>query len=85
MNKTIIILVLLIVPFLGMSQNSATTKDAQQKAVIKTEIAVKKIEPISANPKVQNKTINFKKSNDLISVKAYMRSLQLKRKTTLVS
>lgn len=85
MKKQIIILVFLTVPFLMMGQDSTSTKTVEQKATIKTEVAVKKVEPISANPKVQNKTINFKKSKDLTSIKAYMRSLQLKRKMTLVS
>lgn len=48
-------------------------------------ISYRKIEPISMNPKDQNKNINFKKSNDLISIKAYIKSLQMKRKTTLMT
>ncbi len=45
----------------------------------------RKVEPISSDPKDQNKTINFNKSNDLISIKAYIKSLQMKRKITLMS
>ena len=48
-------------------------------------IGYKKVERISKDPRIQNKVINAKKSNDLISIKAYIRSLQMKRKETLMS
>ena len=48
-------------------------------------IAYRKIEPIAIDPIEQNKTINFNKSNELISIKAYIKSLQMKRKITLMS
>ena len=85
MNKTILILAFLLVPFTMVAQNTVQTKKETEKNIIKTEVAVKKVEPISTNPKVQNKTINFNKSNDLISVKAYIKSLQMKRKETQMS
>lgn len=85
MNKTILILVFLLVPFTMVAQATVETKKETEKNIIKTEVAIKKVEPISDNPKVQNKTINFNKSNDLISVKAYIKSLQMKRKETQVS
>lgn len=47
--------------------------------------ALKKVDHISADPRVQNKMIYYKKSKDIISVKAYIRSLQMKRKETLMS
>ena len=47
--------------------------------------ALKKIEPISADPRDQNRSINYGKSKEIISVKAYIRILQMKRKETLMS
>ena len=46
---------------------------------------LKKIEPISADPYDQNKMINYQKSKDIISIKAYMRALQIKGKVTRMS
>lgn len=51
----------------------------------KTIIAYRKWEPIAIDPMDQNKTINFNKSNALISIKAYIKSLQMKRKITQMS
>lgn len=85
MNKTILILAFLLVPFTMVAQTTEDTKKETEKNTINTEVAVRKVEPISTNPKVQNKTINFNKSNDLISVKAYIKSLQMKRKETQMS
>ncbi|MBT8266528.1 MAG: hypothetical protein KJO41_06115 [Bacteroidia bacterium] len=48
-------------------------------------ISYRKVEPISPDPIDQNKSINFIKSNELISIKAYIKSLQMKRKTTEIS
>ncbi|NNK69474.1 MAG: hypothetical protein HKO96_03275 [Flavobacteriaceae bacterium] len=47
--------------------------------------SLKRIERISADPRVQNKSINYGKSQEIISVKAYIRILQMKRKETLMS
>lgn len=48
-------------------------------------ITYKKVERISKDPMIQNRMINAQKSGDLISVKAYIKSLQMKRKETLMS
>jgi len=85
MKKIIITFAILVVPILTIAQNNDKKDKVELNTIVKTEVVVKKVEPISANPKVQNKTINFKKSNDLISIKAYMKSLQMKRKETLMS
>jgi len=45
----------------------------------------RKVEPFSDDPLLQNKMINAKKSKDLISIKAYIKSLQMKRKSTLMT
>ena len=48
-------------------------------------ISLKRIEKISADPHDQNKAFNHGKSYEIISIKAYMRKLQMKRKETLMS
>ncbi|AXT18889.1 hypothetical protein D7030_00825 [Flavobacteriaceae bacterium AU392] len=83
----IIILVLLIAPSIVIGQaqtNTTKNKIETVTSISKIEISIKKIEPISANPKVQSNNFNHKKSNELISIKSYIRSLQLKRKETVV-
>ncbi len=86
MKNLILIVAFLVVPFTLSAHSAKEKANTTIKTSTKTELIVaKKIEPISDNPKVQNKTINFKKSNELISVKAYIRSLQLRRNVTLMS
>ena len=68
-----------------MAQSTDIDSAKETKATINTEVAVKKIDPISINPKTQNLDLNYKKSNDLISIKAYIKSLQLKSKVTVMS
>ena len=94
MKKVLIVIAFLIVPFFATAQNDSKTNNTEViieaniiKAEINTvlELAIKKIDPITINPKRQNLDLNFKKSNDIISVKAYIKSLQLKRKATVIS
>ena len=85
MNKVLIIIAFLIVPFLGTAQIDSEIVKTEAKSIIKTEVAIKKIDTISINPKTQSLDLNYKKSNDIISVKAYIKSLQLKRKESLMS
>jgi hypothetical protein len=81
MKKFLIIIVIFVAPFISVAQNAVI--DSAKEA--KTEVAIKKVEQISVNPKTQNLDLNYKKSNDIISIKAYIKSLQLKRKATLNS
>jgi len=85
MKKFLLIIVILVLPFISMAQNTVIDSIEDSKTIIKTEVVLKKIEPISINPKTQNLDLNYKKSNDIISIKAYIKSLQLKRKETLMS
>ena len=91
MNRVLIVIAFLIVPFFASAQNDNKIEKTEVKIEIKTsftqelELAIKKVDPISINPKRQNLDLNFKKSNDIISVKAYIKSLQLKRKATVKS
>jgi hypothetical protein len=83
MNKIVIVIAFLIVPFFATAQNDS--KIVKTEVITKTEVVIKKIDPISINPKTQNLDLNYKKSKEIISVKAYIKSLQLKRKATLMS
>jgi hypothetical protein len=85
MNKVLIVIAFLIVPFLGTAQNDSEILKTEVKPVIKIEVAIKKVDRISINPKKQNLDLNYKKSNDIISVKAYIKRLQLKSKETIMS
>jgi len=87
MKKVILTLAILVVPFLMTAQNSDKDAKTELNTIIKTEVKVaakKHIERISINPLEQTQ-INIKKSNDIISVNAYIKSLQLKCKTTINS
>ena len=81
MNKVLIVIAFLIVPFFASAQNDTEIV----KTPVNTEVAIKKVEIISINPKTQNLDLNYKKSNDIISVKAYIKSLQLKRNASVMS
>ena len=85
MNKVLIIIAFLIVPFFATAQNDTEIVKTSVSTTIKTEVAIKKVDIISINPKTQNLDLNFKKSNDIISVKAYIKSLQLKRNASVMS
>lgn len=68
-----------------MGQEKAEISKIDIHSELKTEITIKKIDPISANPLQQTKVLNTIKSNELISVRAYIKSLKLKRKETVLS
>ena len=85
MKKILLIIVILVLPFISMAQTTTTNTVEDTNTIIEIEVAIKTVEPISINPKTQNLDLNYKKSNDLISIKAYIKSLQLKRKETVLS
>ena len=85
MNKVLIVIAFLIIPFFATAQNDTKIVKSNIETTIKAEVAIKKVDHISINPKTQNLDINFKKSNDIISVEAYIKSLQLKCKATVMS
>ena len=85
MKKFLLIIAISAVPFITNAQNSDVKTTDNTKTTDKTEMAIKKVEPISVNPKTQHLDLNYKKSNDIISIKAYIKTLQLKRKATLIS
>ncbi len=95
-GKTIIIALFILFGLSANSQNEPEAEKLLEPVNIPglvnisncqdvSPLTLKKVEPISADPKVQNKSINYGKSQEIISVKAYIRKLHLKRKETLVS
>lgn len=77
MKKVLLTLAIIAVPFFTTAQNSDKIVKTEVN-IIKTEIAAKKkTEKISINP-LEQTNLNFKKSNDIISIKAYTKSLQIK-------
>lgn len=85
MKKVILTIAILVSPFLMTAQNSDENAKVEINTTVKTEVAAKKkTEPISINP-LEQTNMNIKKSHDIISVEAYIKSLQIKGKTTLNS
>ncbi|MCC1482972.1 hypothetical protein [Winogradskyella immobilis] len=81
MKKIIVIIAILILPVAGFAQSTDTTI-----ATITTEIIAEKVEevkPKKASSVIKAKLIrlNHRKSNDIISVKAYRKSLHVKMRT----
>lgn len=73
-------------PALGFAQNSVTTNDAieqvAKKCVSTSTIVNQSAKETKLNTQLKSQLIelNQKKSNDLISIKAYRKSLQIKTK-----
>ena len=90
MKKVLIILVILIAPFAVAAQNNTASAPAQEttnvapstQEEIKTDASVK--ENAQAKFKAEAIDMNYKKSNDIISIKAYRKSLQIKVKEVII-
>ncbi|WMI69374.1 hypothetical protein [Mangrovimonas sp. YM274] len=89
MKKVIAFLVLGFLPILLIGQNN-TTENLKQDTKIIVETSASKTEnnkdikdntELKSTIKMQVLDLNYKKSNDIISVKAYKKSLQIKAKT----
>jgi hypothetical protein len=86
MKKVVIILVILTAPFLTFSQNNASSTISEDVITVatstdeevKTDISAQKT--AEAKFRAKAKDMNYKKSNDIISIKAYRKSLQIKVK-----
>ena len=85
MKKVLIILVILTAPFLAAAQDTTSTVTeetititAPVKEEVKTEVSTQN--STAATSRAKAKDMNYKKSNDIISVKAYRKSLQIKIK-----
>jgi hypothetical protein len=87
MKKVILTIAILVSPFIMTAQNSDDNTKADINTTINTEIIItakKKTERISINP-LEQTNINFKKSYDIISIQANLKSLQIKGSATLNS
>jgi len=85
MKKVLIILVILVAPFVTVAQNTTTNTSSEEvidvissTEEVKTEVASS--ETAQARLKAQANDMNYKKSIDIISIKAYRKSLQVKVK-----
>lgn len=86
MKKVLIIIVILTAPFLMVAQNSTTSTATEEVITItpasnnevKTDIPAQNT--AEAKFRAKAKDMNYKKSNDIISIKAYRKSLQIKVK-----
>jgi len=86
MKKVLIILVILTAPFLTGAQNDTTTTVVNEvitnttsiKVDVKIDTTTQQTADVDYVAKVND--MNYKKSNDIISIKAYRKSLQIKVK-----
>jgi len=86
MKKVLIILVILTAPFIATAQDNTTSTNATEvvavasttKDSITTEAS--KEQTAEAKFRAQVNDMNYKKSNEIISIKAYRKSLQIKVK-----
>ena len=86
MKKVLIILVILIAPFAAIAQDNTASAPVQEttnvapstQEEVKTDASTK--ETAEAKFKAEAIDMNYKKSNDIISIKAYRKSLQIKVK-----
>ena len=87
MKKVVIILILTALPIIGMAQDNVATVSTPLTETVE-EVTPKKEASVvtkstSLNSKIKKQLIklNHKKSNEIISIKAYRKSLQIKVKT----
>ena len=84
MKKVLIILVILTAPFLASAQDNTTSTVVDETititAPVKEDVKTEASKSTAASFRAKAKDMNYKKSNDIISVKAYRKSLQIKVK-----
>ena len=84
MKKVLIILVILTAPFLASAQentsNTVAEKNITVTNAVKEDVKTEASKSTAASFRAKAKDMNYKKSNDIISVKAYRKSLQIKVK-----
>ena len=84
LKRSLYIIAFLIFPLFTMGQEKNEVSNIEINSLLKTEITIKKIEPISANPLEQTQLLILK-SEELFSIKAYIKTLKIKRKETILS
>jgi biopolymer transport protein ExbD len=88
MKKVLILILLVALPSITFGQNnpSTTTTNEDTKTTVETSVEVKETievktkDALTFDAKAQVLNLNHQKSNDLISIKAYKKSLQIKVK-----
>lgn len=84
MKKILTILAFTLIPLLSMGQDTdIKNNDTAETIIVNTEETqkIKKETSSTSAAKAQILKINRKKSSDIISIKAYRKSLQIKVKT----
>lgn len=82
MKKSLVIILFLTMSFAGFAQqDKVTNNETELIETVKAEKVESKTISISAEVKAKVLKLNRKKSNEIISIKAYRKSLQLKLKT----
>ena len=83
MKKILLILVLIGLPLVGLSQNDKSPIIIKNTTTIASDIKAEGSAPKKVTTKRSSKflKINYKKSNDIISIKAYRKSLHVRVRT----
>ncbi|WP_459440653.1 hypothetical protein [Winogradskyella sp.] len=82
MKKSLVILAFLIMSLAGFAQQDVVSNNETELVeTIKSEKPEASKTTISARAKAKVLKMNHKKSNEIISIKAYRKSLQIKMKT----
>jgi hypothetical protein len=82
MKKGLVIILFLTMSLAGFAQQNVIVKISTELVeTVKTETPEAKKASITAKFKAKVLRINHKKSNEIISIKAYRKSLQIKVKT----
>ncbi|GAB4154826.1 MAG: hypothetical protein Tsb0033_03340 [Winogradskyella sp.] len=82
MKKCLVILAFITMSFAGFAQQDIVSNmDTELVETIKSEKPEASKTTISAKAKAKVLRMNHKKSNEIISIKAYRKSLQIKVKT----
>ncbi|MTE26866.1 hypothetical protein [Winogradskyella ouciana] len=82
MKKSLVILLFLTLSLAGYAQQDVVSNmDTELVETVKAEKPEAKKATLSAKIKAKVIRINHKKSNEIISIKAYRKSLQIKVKT----
>lgn len=83
MKKVLILIAMITLPILTFGQNGNDTVKQNDSTTVENVTVLQKTEnqvALSATAKAQVNDLSYKKSNDLISIKAYRKSLQIKVK-----
>lgn len=83
MKKVLILIALITVPVLSFGQNVSNDTVKQNEIISVETIDIQQTETktvLSITAKAEVNDLSYKKSNELISIKAYRKSLQIKVK-----